>query len=60
MCPYYESRFSNKEELSKPIDRLHLGSGLLEGDLPQWGIFNLYHIVLILFMVKLVECSIPV
>jgi hypothetical protein len=41
MCPYYESRFSNKEELSKPIDRLHLGSGLLEGDLPQWGIFNL-------------------
>jgi hypothetical protein len=41
MCPYYESRFSNKEELSKPIDRLHLGSGLLEGDLRQWGIFNL-------------------
>jgi hypothetical protein len=41
MCPYYESRFSNKEELSKPIDILHLGSGLLEGDLRQWGIFNL-------------------
>jgi signal-transduction protein with cAMP-binding, CBS, and nucleotidyltransferase domain len=36
MCPYCQSRFSNKEELSKHIDRLHLGSGLLEGDLRQW------------------------
>jgi signal-transduction protein with cAMP-binding, CBS, and nucleotidyltransferase domain len=35
MCPYCQSRFSNKEELSKHIDRLHLGSGLLEGDLRQ-------------------------
>lgn len=35
MCPYCQSRFLNKEELSKHIDRLHLGSGLLEGDLRQ-------------------------
>jgi signal-transduction protein with cAMP-binding, CBS, and nucleotidyltransferase domain len=36
MCPYCQSKFSNKEELSKHIDRLHLGSGLLEGDVRQW------------------------
>lgn len=36
MCPYCQSRFSNKDELSRHIDRLHLGSGLLEGDLRQW------------------------
>jgi signal-transduction protein with cAMP-binding, CBS, and nucleotidyltransferase domain len=36
MCPYCQSRFSNKGELSRHIDRLHLGSGLLEGDLRQW------------------------
>ena len=36
MCPYCQSRFPSKEELSKHIDRLHLGSGLLEGDLRQW------------------------
>jgi CBS domain-containing protein len=36
MCPYCQSRFSNKEGLSKHIDRLHLGSSLLEGDLRQW------------------------
>ena len=36
MCPYCQSSFSNKEELSKHIDRLHLGSGLLEGDLRKW------------------------
>ena len=36
MCPYCESKFEDKEELSKHIDRLHLGSGLLEGDLRQW------------------------
>jgi CBS domain-containing protein len=35
-CPYCQSRFKDKEELSKHIDRLHLGSGLLEGDLRQW------------------------
>jgi len=31
-CPYCESIFENKEELSKHIDRIHHGSGLLEGD----------------------------
>lgn len=36
MCPYCQSKFDNKEDLSKHIDRLHLGSGLLEGDLRQW------------------------
>lgn len=36
ICPYCQSTFSDKEELSKHIDRLHLGSGLLEGDLRQW------------------------
>jgi CBS domain-containing protein len=35
-CPYCQSRFRDKEELSMHIDRLHLGSGLLEGDLRQW------------------------
>lgn len=35
-CPYCGSKFDNKEDLSKHIDRLHLGSGLLEGDLRQW------------------------
>lgn len=35
-CPYCQSKFDNKEDLSKHIDRLHLGSGLLEGDLRQW------------------------
>lgn len=36
MCPYCESKFESKEELSNHIDRLHLGSGLLEGDLRKW------------------------
>jgi signal-transduction protein with cAMP-binding, CBS, and nucleotidyltransferase domain len=35
MCPYCQSIFANKQELSKHIDRLHVGSGL-EGDLRQW------------------------
>jgi signal-transduction protein with cAMP-binding, CBS, and nucleotidyltransferase domain len=35
-CPYCESKFDSKSELSMHIDRLHLGSGLLEGDLRQW------------------------
>jgi CBS domain-containing protein len=33
VCPYDGSRFKDKMELSKHIDRIHLGSGLLEGDL---------------------------
>jgi signal-transduction protein with cAMP-binding, CBS, and nucleotidyltransferase domain len=35
-CPYCGSKFESKDDLSKHIDRLHLGSGLLEGDLRQW------------------------
>ena len=35
-CPYCQSKFENKQDLSKHIDRLHLGSGLLEGDLRRW------------------------
>jgi uncharacterized C2H2 Zn-finger protein len=31
-CPYCESLFNDKVDLSKHIDRIHLGSGLLEGD----------------------------
>ena len=30
-CPYCESIFEEKEELSKHIDRIHGDSGLLEG-----------------------------
>jgi CBS domain-containing protein len=33
VCPYCESKFENKSDLSKHIDRIHVGSGLLEGDL---------------------------
>jgi CBS domain-containing protein len=32
VCPYCESKFENKSDLSKHIDRIHVGSGLLEGD----------------------------
>lgn len=35
-CPYCQSKFESKQDLSKHIDRLHLGSGLLEGDLRRW------------------------
>jgi len=31
-CPYCSSPFDTKESLSKHIDRIHLGSGVLEGD----------------------------
>jgi CBS domain-containing protein len=31
-CPYCESPFDTKEGLSSHIDRLHSGSGILEGD----------------------------
>lgn len=33
ICPYCQSRFDNKEALSKHIDKIHIGLGLLEGDL---------------------------
>jgi CBS domain-containing protein len=35
VCPYCESKFENKADLSKHIDQIHVGSGLLEGDLRQ-------------------------
>jgi CBS domain-containing protein len=35
-CPYCQSEFNDKTNLSSHIDRIHLGSGLLEGDLRNW------------------------
>jgi uncharacterized C2H2 Zn-finger protein len=35
-CAYYQSKFKNKTELSKHIDRIHTGLGLLEGNRHQW------------------------
>jgi CBS domain-containing protein len=35
-CPYCQSKFDDKTELSSHIDRIHLGSGLLEGNLRNW------------------------
>jgi hypothetical protein len=35
-CPYCGSGFADKEQLSKHIDRIHHGSGLLEGDSTKW------------------------
>jgi CBS domain-containing protein len=35
-CPYCQSEFHDKTDLSSHIDRIHLGSGLLEGDLRNW------------------------
>jgi CBS domain-containing protein len=35
-CPYCHSDFTGKIDLSSHIDRIHLGSGLLEGDLRKW------------------------
>jgi len=31
-CPYYDSKFETKEELSKHIDRIHHDSGFLDCD----------------------------
>ena len=31
-CPYCDSKFDTKDILSVHIDRVHHGSGLLEGD----------------------------
>lgn len=36
VCPYCESPFDDKATLSKHIDRLHGGAGLLEGDVRQY------------------------
>ena len=35
-CPYCASEFKSKTNLSKHIDRIHTGSGLLEGDARKW------------------------
>ncbi len=35
-CPYCQSEFSDKTDLSSHIDRIHLGSGLLEGNVRNW------------------------
>lgn len=35
LCPYCGSTFDNTQDLSKHIDRMHIGAGLLEGDLRQ-------------------------
>jgi hypothetical protein len=35
-CPYYQSKFKDNAELSKHIDRLHTGMGLLECDKLFW------------------------
>lgn len=35
-CPYCQSRFNDNTELSKHIDRIHIGAGLLEGDSRRW------------------------
>jgi CBS domain-containing protein len=36
VCPYCQSRFQTTAEMSKHIDQIHIGKGLLEGDLRQW------------------------
>lgn len=33
LCPYCQSRFQTTAEMSKHIDQIHIGKGLLEGDL---------------------------
>ncbi len=35
MCPYCQSVFANKHVLSKHIDQIHIGKGLLEGNLAK-------------------------
>ncbi|HJN58347.1 MAG: hypothetical protein QF381_02790 [Nitrososphaerales archaeon] len=36
LCQYCGSKFKTKTNLSKHIDRIHMGSGLLEGDARNW------------------------
>ena len=36
-CPYCSSEFDDKEVLSKHIDSIHIGPGLLEGDVSKAG-----------------------
>ena len=35
-CPYCDAVMKTPEELSKHIDQVHLGPGLLEGDRSKW------------------------
>lgn len=35
-CPYCDASMKSREELSKHIDQVHLGLGLLEGDRTKW------------------------
>lgn len=35
-CPYCDAVMKSSEELSKHIDQVHLGMGLLEGDSSKW------------------------
>lgn len=35
-CPYCGATVANKDELSNHIDHVHLGRGLLEGNLSKW------------------------
>jgi CBS domain-containing protein len=36
VCPYCDAELKNGEELSKHIDQVHLGPGLLEGNRSKW------------------------
>lgn len=35
-CPYCDARMKDRNELSRHIDQVHLGLGLLEGDKTKW------------------------
>lgn len=35
-CPYCDAEMKDRNELSKHIDQVHLGLGLLEGDTSKW------------------------
>jgi len=35
-CPHYQSKYADKKEISKHIDRIHGGAGLLKGDKRQF------------------------
>lgn len=36
MCPYCQEGFSDAEQLSRHIDLVHIGKGLLQGNLSKW------------------------
>ena len=40
LCPYCESKFRDRIELSKHIDGVHTGLGLLEGNTKGWWIYS--------------------